>query len=288
MSTRTNITQKLVSIFPEKTRSILLKHLSDRRFEQYMKNRLGHFYIDVHTGPIGEKELIMRTSLMSERDVKKKTDPNVYVSSGRSQILLWMNILEKSGFNIRTAGAIMELGCGTARLIRHLRCIDGIRLVGADAQSELIKWCSHNVPGIEFYNNNLKPPLEFAESDTFDLVFAASVFTHIPIENQSSWIQELHRVIRPGGFLLCDVAGRYHQEYQLSPEERARLSKDGVFTLTANDKGASLSTKIVGSWDIFQPRREVIKVFRQSFTVVDYISNSPGGLDIIVLQKPMK
>ena len=288
MPTHTKITQKLVSLLPEKTRNRLLKHLSSRRFEQYMKNRLGHFYIDVDTGPIGTKELIMKTSLMNECDIKKKMDPNVYLSSGRLQIISWMNILEKSGFNIRTAGAIMELGCGTARLIRHLRCIDGVRLVGTDAQSELIEWCSRNVPGIEFHNNDLKPPLEFAENDTFDLVFAASVFTHIPIENQSSWIKELHRVIRPGGFLLCDVAGRYHRECQLSPEEIYRLNKDGVFTLTANDKGASLSTKIVGSWDIFQSRGETIKAFRQSFTVVDYISNSPGGLDILVLQKPIK
>lgn len=288
MSIHAMITQKLVSLLPEKTRNRLLKHSSNRKFEQYMKDRLGYFYIDVDTGPIGEKELIMKTSLMSERDVKKKTDPNFYLLSGRLQILSWMRILEKSGFNIRTAGAIMELGCGTARLIRHLRCIDGVRLVGADAQSELIEWCSRNVPGIEFYNNDLKPPLKFAENDTFDLIFAASVFTHIPIEYQSSWIQELCRVIRPSGFLLCDVAGRYHREYQLSPEEIDRLNNDGVFTLTANDKGASLSTKIVGSWDIFQPRREVIRVFRQSFTVVDYISNSPGGLDIIVLQKPIK
>lgn len=284
IQTRSKITQRLLFMLPEDIRNRYINYTNKIKFEQYMKSRLGHFYVHVDSGPIGKEELIMRTSLMSEEDVPRKTDPNVYLSSGRWQMLSWMNILEKSGFNIRTAGAIMELGCGTARLIRHLRCIDGIRLVGTDAQPELIEWCSKNVPGVEFHKNNLEPPLKFADDNTFDLVFAASVFTHIPAEYQKAWIQEMYRIIRPGGFLLCDVAGRSHQERQLNQEEKDRLQKDGVIILTANDTGASLSTKIVGSWDIFQSRGEVLRAFRSSFTVVDYI---PSHLDVLVLQKPL-
>src|SRR3990167_3534105 len=261
--------QRLVSILPDNIRNGLLNYYSRQRFESYMKNRLGNFYVHVESGPVGKEELIMRTSLMDEKDIPKKTDPNVYLSSGRGQMLLWMTVLERSGFNIRTAGAIMELGCGTARLIRHLRCIDGIRLVGTDAQPELIEWCTKNVPGIEFHNNNLEPPLKFTEDGTFDLVFAASVFTHIPIETQNLWIKEMYRIIRHGGFLLCDIAGRSHQECKLSSEDRDVLKKNGVVVLTANNKGASLSTKIVGSWDIFQSRSNVLKAFRSFFIVID-------------------
>lgn len=276
---RSILVQKLYTLAPKE----LKNYVNNKRFERYMKSRLRHFYVNLEPGPIGPNEFIRRTSLMDEKDMRK-TDPGVYLSSGRWHMLLWLSTIEKYGFNLRTAGAIMELGCGTARLIRHLRCIDGIRLVGTDAQSELIEWCSKNVPGIEFHNNKLYPPLDFAEDDTFDLVFAASVFTHIPIEYQQAWIKEMYRIIRPGGFLVCDVAGRGHMERQLSKEENVQLQKSGLVTLTGEDEGASLSTKIVGSWDIFQTRSENLKAFRTCFTVVDYIP-VPSSLDLLVLQK---
>ncbi|HWR26612.1 MAG TPA: class I SAM-dependent methyltransferase, partial [candidate division Zixibacteria bacterium] len=274
-----------LSVLPASVRYAISHTIARWNFERYMRGKLGHFYLQVDHGPAGKKELIMKTAILNESDVRTKTDANFYFNSGYEQMLSWLQILERHGFNVRTASAIMELGCGSARLIRHLRCIDGINLVGSDLSSEMVEWCSRNIPGIEFHQNNLKPPLEFADDDTFDLVFAGSVFTHIPIETQGLWIRELNRVIRPGGFLLCDVLGRYHQERMLGPDEMSQLRQNGAFTLTAIDKRASLSTKIIGSWDVFLLRGEVLKAFGSSFVVLDYL---PRPLDLLVLQKVRK
>lgn len=275
--------QRFTDIIPKTIRNKLLRSYFSKKFERYMQKRLRNFYIDINPYPVPLTKLIMQTSILTEKDIDTKTDPDFYLFNGYSQMLSWLKTLERYGFNIRTAGAIMELGCGTARLIRHLRCIDGINLVGTDLNGELIEWCSNNVPGIEFHKNNLNPPLEFAKDDTFDLVFAASVFTHIPLETQHLWIKELHRIIRPGGYLLCDVNGRYHQDRQLIPDQIDMLHKNGKFTLTSKDNLASLSTKIIESWDVFQTRVEILKVFRSYFIVEDYI---PAGLDQLVLKKP--
>ena len=40
-----------------------------------------------------------------------------------------------------------------------------------------------------------------AEADSFDVVFSACVFHHIPHGEHLNWLQELHRITRPGGLI---------------------------------------------------------------------------------------
>ena len=54
------------------------------------------------------------------------------------------------------------------------------------------------------------PPLEFA-TDSFDLAWAISVFTHLT-DNSIPWLLELHRVLKPGGLLMANYMGRWTSE----------------------------------------------------------------------------
>jgi SAM-dependent methyltransferase len=255
---------------------------SKKRYARYMRQKLGHFMAELDQGPIGDEEIILRTAVLNEGEVAARVDPNFYFWTGYSQMLSWLQQLDRFSFNLRSVQAIMELGCGSARLIRHLRCIDGIRLIGTDVKPEFVDWCRSNIPGIEFYVNDLQPPISFLENDSLDLVFAASVFTHIPLEFQGAWIEELYRIVRPGGFLLASVLGREHQRAMLDAEDEERLKKEGQLTLDSTDDKASLSTKMIGSWDVFQTRGQVLKAFGTQFHVCDYV---PGKQDLLVLQK---
>ncbi len=55
------------------------------------------------------------------------------------------------------------------------------------------------------FRNDEAPPLEL-DDDSFDLVWAISVFTHIS-DYWSSWLVDLHRILRDGGILLATIAG---------------------------------------------------------------------------------
>lgn len=252
-------------------------------FERYMRQKIGRFYVHVDPGPLATEALIMKTFVLNESDKATKLDPHFYFRSGYTQTLWWLKMLEQHGFNLRTTSAIMELGTGSARLIRHLRCIDGIRLVGSDLNAENIEWCRENIHGIEFHGNEPTPPLKFAEDGAFDMVFAASVFTHIPLDTQGLWIAEMNRILKPGGFFVCNVLGRFQQDHMLDVHDLEVLHTEGHLTLTDKDEKASLSTKVIGSWDVFQTRREVLRAFGRHFTVLDY---SPAVIDVLVLRKP--
>ena len=65
------------------------------------------------------------------------------------------------------------------------------------------------------------PPLAFSEG-TFGLVYAFSVFTHLPAELQRQWPEEPLRVLRRGGYLLLSFHGTAYAA-RLTHDERAEF-----------------------------------------------------------------
>jgi len=67
-----------------------------------------------------------------------------------------------------------------------------------------------------------QPPLPFPDN-SFDLIYAVSVFTHLSEEHQRTWLPELRRVLRPGGrLLLVDIGGEQTSTH--TPHARAAKS----------------------------------------------------------------
>jgi len=261
-----------------------------RRYRNYLKQQIGPYACDVDVGPAPSKDMILLTHALSEEKLEQEFHPKSarvqkYFIGGYHTFLSWFGLLEKHGFNVRTMGAVLDMGCGTARLLRHLRCAQGVRLVGCDVNEQCVNWCKTHVPEPEYYVNNLEPPFSFANEADFDLVYAWSVFTHIPLDWQQAWLREIYRILRPGGFFLCTVLGSVHIAELLSEEARATLKKQGHFVLSSDDESASLSTRVGGSgWDVFQTRSEIIRSYGSVFRIVDY---QPGRQDLLVLQKPV-
>lgn len=119
---------------------------------------------------------------------------------------------------------ILEWGCGPGRLIRHMKAeLAGmnVTLSGADYNAESVAWCRTNLPGIQFVHNPLMPPLPLSEN-TFDVVYAFSVFTHLSEAAQLAWARELCRVLKPGGLLICTTHGDNYRYLLGGPREDAR------------------------------------------------------------------
>lgn len=272
------------SLLPKSKVYSIKRQLQENSFQQYTKQKLELNYRAVDPGAIPPQELVAKTAALSEAELDRQSNRDIYLETGYYEVLRIFKILEHFAINPRTIGSIYELGCGTARLLRHFRCIDGVRLVGSDVNPEMVEWCQANLPEMEFYHNELTPPLNFAEDNSFDLMLASSVFTHIPLDTQELWLAEMERILRPGGIFICSVLGNFHTSVLLNSEEQQELKKQGSFTLTSEDSQATYSTRVGGSaWDVIQTRSEVIRVFGSYFQIVDYI---PGVQDFLVLRKP--
>jgi SAM-dependent methyltransferase len=108
-------------------------------------------------------------------------------------------LLESSGFKLPAAPRILDFGCGIGRLIRHFQedAVTG-EVWGIDISAPHIQWCKlHLTPPYHFATTTTIPHLPFPDR-WFDLVYAASVFTHLE-DLADAWLLEIRRILAPEG-----------------------------------------------------------------------------------------
>ena len=77
---------------------------------------------------------------------------------------------------------------------------------GCDPNSGAVAWASENIPGVDFFCSELSPPLPF-EARSLDAAFAISVWSHYSAPAALRWLNEMHRIIRPGGHVILTTHG---------------------------------------------------------------------------------
>jgi SAM-dependent methyltransferase len=109
------------------------------------------------------------------------------------------DVLDQSDFPIQAGYRILDLGCGTGRMIREFEDIAGqCEIWGVDIVAEFINWCQrHMSPPFHFATTTTFPHLPF-EDRYFDFIYCGSIFTHIA-DLGDAWLLELRRVTRPNG-----------------------------------------------------------------------------------------
>jgi SAM-dependent methyltransferase len=133
---------------------------------------------------------------------------------------------------------VADWGCGMGRVLRHLP--DTYQLTGFDYNKAAVDWCAKRFPHVAFASNGLMPPLPTAPA-RFDALYALSVFTHLSAAAHEAWIEEIERVLRPGGVFI----GAFHMvppEGQLLDAERRRFDAGELVTRGGVAEGSRIYT----------------------------------------------
>jgi SAM-dependent methyltransferase len=185
------------------------------------------------------------------------------LAAGSIRAALW-----RQGLRIEELGAVLDFGCGCGRVTRNWLGLPGTDVFGTDMNEQAIEWCRRNLPFASFEPNGLAPPLVF-ETARFDLVYALSVFTHLPEELQLLWVRELERVLRPGALLLLSTHGE-HYVPRLSVEERDRFAAGEVVVRWEEVAGTNLCTA-------FHPPSFVRERLAAGFEPVEFVAQGAKG-----------
>ena len=117
----------------------------------------------------------------------------------------------------------------------------------------------------------LRPPSQL-KAESFDLAFGVSVFTHLKETEQFAWLQELQRVIRPGGLALMTFHGDASVLWSgLSAERFTALKRRGIC-----DQANPLYDAELGEDDYY----------RDVFHTTEYIRREWGKYFVLLAIKP--
>jgi SAM-dependent methyltransferase len=104
---------------------------------------------------------------------------------------------------------VLDFGCGPGRVTRWLEPLTATwELHGCDIDKQAIDWDQKHLPFATFEHTGAEPPLPYSDG-YFDLVINHSVFTHIDERYQDLWLEELRRVVAPGGLLILSIHGEF-------------------------------------------------------------------------------
>jgi SAM-dependent methyltransferase len=122
---------------------------------------------------------------------------------------LFRSTSREYGLSLNRAGAqLLDFGCGWGRVTQmFLRDFDPDCITGADVSEETLGICRETKIGCSLVKVEPTPPIDLPD-ESIDLVSAYSVFSHLSEEAQWAWVEELHRVLRPGGVLTVTTRPR--------------------------------------------------------------------------------
>ena len=195
-------------------------------------------------------------------------DHEWFLKAGQLGADTLVSLLARHGIQIDELDSLLDFGCGCGRVIRHLRRLERVRLHGTDSNASAVAWCDEHLDFAEFSTNRLEPPTRYRRH-SFDCIYAYSVFTHLPEALQLAWMNELRRILKPGGHLVITLHGDHYLPF-ISESAKARYQKGELVVLSEEAVGQNQCAA-------FHPEAYVRTVLTRGFEILDFVPRGALG-----------
>jgi SAM-dependent methyltransferase len=172
---------------------------------------------------------------------------------------------------------VLDFGCGSGRALRHFmeEASTVAEFHGCDVDGPSIAWLRENLcPPMQVVQNEADPPLPY-EAQSFDLIYAWSVFTHL-YRNWSTWLLEMHRLLADDGILIASILGsRMSMQVAGEPWEEDRI---GINVLGAGEEEWSQTYVLHSEWWLRAH-------WGRAFEILDLVPGESDGAQGIVMAR---
>ncbi len=178
---------------------------------------------------------------------------------------------------------VLDFGCGCGRTLipLTLRSRRPAGVHGVDIDPEAVDWLAGHYPQLGSVRvNPTWPTMPHADAQ-FDLLYAISVFTHLPEAMEQAWLADISRVLKPGGYALLTVHGEAF--FDAIARQAAHQVRQNGFVYVAGD---TLTDGLPEFYrNSYHTASYIRAQWRQYFDVLRIIPKGLDQQDLVVLRK---
>lgn len=193
-------------------------------------------------------------------------------------------LLDRFDRSLSSFTSVLDWGCGAGRLARYLPRLSSA-VTGVDIDPDNILGCTETIPSARFQQIDLYPPMPFAAA-SFDLVIGISVLTHLKEPVQNAWLEELQRIVAPGGLVLLSIQGMAQSALYRAPSaQRQAVEREGILYVGKNPQLDQVIDAPEYYVDVIQSHDYVMAKWSEYFDVLDIVEAMAGNQDLVVMRR---
>lgn len=137
--------------------------------------------------------------------------------------------LAQAGLSLKEGGRYLDFGCSSGRTVRTFAgAYPDMSWAGVDPLDSSIEWAAPQFPEIDLHVNGRWPVMPEFENGSLDGMYALSIWSHFSEVASLEWLNEMHRIVKPGGFAMITSNGfsEILRRLWIKEGERGHLERD--------------------------------------------------------------
>jgi SAM-dependent methyltransferase len=211
-----------------------------------------------------------------------------YLVSGDLMIQDLDAVLRDQGRSLDELDSFLEFACGHGRFTRFLVCRLGAdRVAASDINAEAVEF-EQRTFGVRGFPS-AESATDLVHDGEYEVVFVASLFSHLAIDHWNAWLRRLYQLVAPGGLLVFSTHGPYARQVIYGERWRDRIveSAEGFAFIETNETEGRLDVTYYGS--AFQTEdyvRSRVAALTDGRVVAVYPARMWGSQDLYVIERP--
>jgi len=207
-------------------------HVSSQVFQRKYGDS---FILDIHPNDAMFRFLVSHPAI---------ADPeNEYFTSGESMMITLKEILTDQGIPLHSLSAFLDFASGYGRFTRFLVFeLPAGKITVCDIDKNAVDFCKKNFNIEGEYSS--EDPDNFSPQKKFDMIWVASLFSHLSLPLWKSWLLKLKGMLNDGGTLIfsthgCHCFSQLDEETKsgvLHPEHGFYFIRKSEIDILPNDK----------------------------------------------------